>query len=1084
MSKKQPPQQQAQPIPQSVVLGLNAWNCASKISNANWETKLNEQVNVNSGDSIFVKGSFIDTRGTASGNIEVLTDTEISLEFYFYWINTFNAANEQKLYTIPNPLDPSGTLTQQVLVGRNVPTLYEQNSTVQDISLNKAVPAYFTIHNPGHDCSGTDINDADGLPYLVYQSGYVNKNENRGPIIPASQIVPGQEYYIHSQGYNTNWAYAGVPDTSSNKLPSYWNQNERFTALANPNYNVDVSGIMFSSGVSLPGPITYDISNAGSTAWLIVNTVNPQSQIISSSQMINGTFYTIQTLGNIPWALYGVIDPVLDEPFVYDNEGYLPPPPPDPTLSSVTLDNTFFHNGIANNTIAYTPGPGGKPFGLTDTASCVITLSPGGPYNAISFTGGGAYAENPGGIFVIGGPSLPPGATGAPSVNNLTITIAAVIVNTVQSTITSGTALLNGTLNGALKGDQVTAIDIEPGNAPFFYNTTGTVTLPPSALDGKVQLYVPPDIVFDIKPVKKKWKMMLKKGSYDPNNLAEIISRSMSKQPIKRVNYVTGAPFGTQSTLTVPTDSLYNTVSSQGQWANPNVPSQNTFYDSKNPNVYDYNSTELDYNLAPDNNDDMPFLFKPTLNSSILHTTAATAENDYIYAEIPHPNADGLNAIPEPPHYFINLIPLINDVRSVSPTIPTTVEADGYYSILPFYSNQGITQGVPGGDNTGNGGIFPVVFGATQTSLLYNNEGNNLFSFNYLHSPILAFLSSASSDLTECTAHMYTTQKRSTNMNSTAFFTTLIDKKSGILLNKMEPVSFWQQLGFNVADIVVDLDTQIGFQMNLDEFQSKTTGGFCGSSSVFNNTFHTYTSPDQPNVADTDLMYLYCLPSKPPVIIAINDPPDYPGMTIGERYIIVEIGSGIDNTVIPAQYPVNSNWVSVGGANPARLGQDFVATSKGFPQNFWGYLDGGWNQYPRVVPFGGGPTITQLQNSYFEVQNTTPINAGTIPTIKDATGHYLIEITGYNSIYLDDNSKREIKSIVSSYYVSANSFVSQPFPDSYNFFHTGAPMAMSNIKIRILDPYTMQEANIGPNSSVYLQINKMLTDQAVAQFEN
>jgi hypothetical protein len=73
---------------------------------------------------------------------------------------------------------------------------------------------------------------------------------------------------------------------------------------------------------------------------------------------------------------------------------------------------------------------------------------------------------------------------------------------------------------------------------------------------------------------------------------------------------------------------------------------------------------------------------------------------------------------------------------------------------------------------------------------------------------------------------------------------------------------------------------------------------------------------------------------------------------------------------------------------------------------------------------------------------------------------------------------------VSSYYVSANSFVSQPFPDSYNYFHTGAPLGMSNIKIRILDPYTMQEANIGPNSSVYLQVNKMLTDQAVAQFEN
>jgi len=84
MSKKAQQQQQQAPLPQQLILGLNAWNCKSKISNANWESKLNEQVNINQGDSINVKASFIDTRGSSSSNIVLTKDTEISLEFYFY----------------------------------------------------------------------------------------------------------------------------------------------------------------------------------------------------------------------------------------------------------------------------------------------------------------------------------------------------------------------------------------------------------------------------------------------------------------------------------------------------------------------------------------------------------------------------------------------------------------------------------------------------------------------------------------------------------------------------------------------------------------------------------------------------------------------------------------------------------------------------------------------------------------------------------------------------------------------------------------------------------------------------------------
>jgi len=484
----------------------------------------------------------------------------------------------------------------------------------------------------------------------------------------------------------------------------------------------------------------------------------------------------------------------------------------------------------------------------------------------------------------------------------------------------------------------------------------------------------------------------------------------------------------------------------------------------------------------------MPFLFVPAMNGTPLQAST-TATSNYVFAEIPHPNANSLNYLPLP-KYNVNLVPLIKDIKSVSPTIPSpaNLQTDGYYTILPFYTQNAIVgQSPPGGLS----GVFPVAFGATQTSLLYNNESNNLFSFNYLHTPILAFLSTTTSDLTETTAHMYTSQKVATNMFATNFFTTLIDKKSGILLNKMNPPSFWEQLGFDVNALTVDLDDQskIGFQMTYDEFNNRTTGGFSGSSNIFNNIYHTKGSADQACVPDTSLLYTSAVPAPAVQIEAYS-----PNLTVGNQYTVVSSGEVV-NTNNEGDYYVN-DWSSIGGPNGGQdtdsdliAGITFTATSTGFdrtsPPSPFSDSTYSWDDDPIVVAVNSSiSTNTQLQNNYFEVTNTNPLNATSIPTQRDSAGHYLIEITGYNSIYLDDKSKHEIKSIVSSYYVSANSFVSQPFPDSYNFFNYGSPITLSNIKVRILNPFDMTEAILGPNSSVYLQINKLLTQQAVAQVEN
>lgn len=1189
MSKNAPPPQP--PLPESIVVGCNTWNCKSKISNANWETKVNEPITVNQGDTINVKASFIDTRGSASSDVVIPRDTEISLEYYFYWVHNFNACDVSGLTSgTPTPPDASNNLTQQVMVGRDIINLCDDSSS------GAYLPSYTT------NIAGTGINDADGLPYIVYQT---TTTFPVPPVVGAVEdarfIVPGGAYLVTTVGLTINWEYANVQGANYNQMPAGWDfLTDWFEAgNNNPWYNVP-SGQFIPAALAAPLPyITYVISVVGDTDWIAIDPGLASNQV-SALEMVNGGRYIIASV-NPTWdfTYWGAALNTVGDVFT----ATIPPALP------VTFPFTITTADFLANVSTWFVANGGPIFGADpdDTFNVVVDVNAGNNMVLIDVSGSGGWLiPAAGSVFANGGWEIPNSFfgfsdAGTPLANP--VQKAAVITNIVPrisglsvANLTVGktyTVLAVGDLDGSVPqftwnmvgafpgynsttmSDGTTYQIIAPyegvnfpaipglGQVSFYFNQqggeiqpppgpqqlikfsgpgevfvatgsytgtgtiatveqyttesaviTGTGYIPPMVelsviepgtivhainpdpapttstgladvaelqydstipleYDGYVAAYTPPSTRTDIRPVKKKWKMMLKAGSYDPNYLSEKITRSMSRQKTKRVNQVQGGPFGTQSTLTVPTDNIWNIGkdASANEWASPLGPGQNTFYDSKNPNVYGYPS-EIDYNISPDQ-DDMPFIFVPAMNGSKLYNN--NNPPDLIYAEIPHPGGNGLNNLTSP-NYYINLVPLISDVRSVSPTIPATVQTDGYYSILPFYSQNGTTD--TNGVVTGNSGIFPIAFGATQTSLIYNNENNGLFSFNYLHSPMLAFLSTTSNDLTEVTAHMYTTAQKTTTMSATNFFTTLVDKNSGILLHKMEPASFWNQLGFDIPALTVDLDNpdKIGFQMTLNEFNAKTTGGFCGASNIFNQNFHAVGSAMQPSVPDTEVLFLTAIPAaeQNSVIDALE-----PNLTVGKIYTIYNIGRFGD---FYGTYP-RVNWLEVGGLNPASSGQTFTAISTGFtalPDGF------DWDTLPTVLEAGiAVATTTQLQNNYFAVESTNSLDAVRIPTVKDQTGHYLIEITAYPSIYLDDYAKREIKSIVSTYYVSQGAFVSGVFPDSYSYYHVGAPMTISNLKIRLLEPFTMEEiVNIGPNSSVYLQISKMLSDQAIAQVEN
>ena len=211
-------------------------------------------------------------------------------------------------------------MVQQVLVGRDIQTLITQNKTL-DISGNTSgFPSYFTRNSAGHDCQATSLNDADGLPYIVYQTiSDIPVAPIFGAVLPASQIDPPDIYVIKTAGITTNWEYAGATFASKNTIPAGLNLNLfPFTSTNNPN-GLDVpalspldtnpglppSAFLLPIDVSGSLPyVSYVISNLGNTEW---NVIDPSAAglTISASAMTPGNEYVINDPGDLVWTTWG-----------------------------------------------------------------------------------------------------------------------------------------------------------------------------------------------------------------------------------------------------------------------------------------------------------------------------------------------------------------------------------------------------------------------------------------------------------------------------------------------------------------------------------------------------------------------------------------------------------------------------------------------------------------------------------------------------------------------------------------------------------------------------------------------------------
>jgi hypothetical protein len=95
--------------------------------------------------------------------------------------------------------------------------------------------------------------------------------------------------------------------------------------------------------------------------------------------------------------------------------------------------------------------------------------------------------------------------------------------------------------------------------------------------------------------------------------------------------------------------------------------------------------------------------------------------------------------------------------------------------------------------------------------------------------------------------------------------------------------------------------------------------------------------------------------------------------------------------------------------------------------------------------------------------------------LNDLAGNILIEIVGYGmGSELQDREAFAVKSIVSLYYLTGNTFLSST-GDGYTYYHLSTiPQTISKLKVRLLSPLTKQKLTniLGNNNSVYLNITQ------------
>ena len=505
-------------------------------------------------------------------------------------------------------------------------------------------------------------------------------------------------------------------------------------------------------------------------------------------------------------------------------------------------------------------------------------------------------------------------------------------------------------------------------------------------------------------PYTKTWTYTLPAGSYNPTELAQLLTKKMAQiQPQKNQNTFTPAQqFGSDTVL-----SNLNAFLTKGQQIVPSI----EFIDTLN---------------YPPFEDQVPLVEGLKYSSN---TPGATLETNYVAANF-------LTDATYNPKYFTSLVQ--NGLSFNSPLVISPTKYVSQYTKCVAYAPVGNVQ-----TNIFLTNYASPIIGASEVSLEYN-QGTSLFQFTYLHTPLLQL---PTTDPTATEPIEVVKIIKSVNVelvagviNQEAIGQVNIceqTRHSGVFFQSMEPVSFWRDiLGFDVANITFTPEYIWGAnrQMTFTEFNAVTTSGYVG----IENNFNFSVAPANATEINTNQpVYLDPFPTAP----AIVGEQTYSNLLNSARWL-------------SEQYML---------ANPA------MYKNPGNPFNFEIYFRYFYEEYSSALIATNA--LEAIQSPLSQVSGT---------------GHYLINIDGYQNTkndFINDDDIYNIKSIVSSYYLSQGAFATQPFSSTALYVHNSPiPKVIDSIRVRLIDPINMKNAsNIGPNSSVYLQINKIVSDLSISQ---
>jgi hypothetical protein len=978
------------------LIGLSSYNASTKISNSNWENTLIEPVFINEGDTISLKASYLDTRNRITGNIIIEEDIEISLEYYFYYVNRGGTQTKSGLVDAEFP-NKQQTCQEYLSIADNkfyfggysddnwVPALSTPNAvsstlpTTNDTTATGKIPQNLApfVESIYHTISKNNLTNPD---VINYYKGWSNFNTDT--------YFDSANFLHNPMGYNNT-----IDVNSPDGLPyvMYYSVPENPESFQNDNLNVNTNamnanqripftkkwGMRIKRGSYTPQYLSEIISRAMSIQKTKVNistpkgtkTIDNKAFLTTPIENIASQFYQRQF--NLNTVLMdghtvgtGIYPVSIQLPFL--TQGGFPYPNP-PLLRNVgdnfpnddTIYNNYDEPNLGKNTFTNTDYQNYQPNLFFNSKnretmpdSFPIPLNP--LYNAKDFNN--IYKDDmpflmrPQAFISKSSQEEPNGYTNLPNVhlqyNDANLNYfngMPEFGNTDNQDITSRTIeIAYKPLCSDVISQYFNKYQLENGfNPTNDYGIRPIISCPVAGIRG-TQGVGDEEVVSMLCPTA-------------PNDITTPVvgATQMSLVFDNENNGVFSFPYLHTPIYTKPDATTANTQESVGMY-----PSQ----------IYNMVSTPI--------NNTKYILFETTVGDGNQHQTYPR------YLQIP--NNKYMSSSINPALFNYNVFSL-----TIS-KINTTYNIDNYEIFSPkTYIS-------------GNGGYF--IF---KGSYLGGIDGVN---------DLKIIISNISDFTVDINIQGVASQAKTWSVGSTLNGVSQIGAQSGIFFRSMtaktlkgKQSNFWEDLGFDTKSLCHDFDKDNANSFNLtyEQFQSATTTAFNGTANIFNNELTSSGTSE------------------------------------------ISYASYIDSVGMAGWY-LTPTFNSVSGNGK------IIRT---FDSNF----------------------VLQNKIIYFTVETTIPLNATAISSNSTDTGHALISIEGYQGNLLTDKSKLNVKTIISNFFISPNSFMTNSVPDSFIYEHIGNQIKLDNLKIMIIDPYTGKElSNIGNNSSVYLEITQALTKQAIA----